>query len=111
MHKHACTQPGGPAALSALVQVGDEIISVDGTAVTDSTVMEVMRACNNRIGSDCSLRLGRKGKFVDVVLTRAHSTLAKCARRMIEGVDALHKSLEASGHVTKGERKRVARKH
>ena len=93
--------PGGPAHLSNQVAVGDEILAVDGTPVSDATVMEVLRK-PHPIGSLCNIRLARKtGTIVEVALPRAHAALAKAARKALEALDVLSKTLEPSG-VLKG---------
>ena len=89
--------PGGPAHLSNQVAVGDEILAVDGTPVSDATVMEVLRK-PHPIGSLCNIRLARKtGTIVEVALPRAHAALAKAARKALEALDVLSKTLEPGG--------------
>ncbi|EKX48697.1 hypothetical protein GUITHDRAFT_136392 [Guillardia theta CCMP2712] len=103
--------PGGPAQTSGLLQAGDEIVSVDGIEVSDTSVMEVLRKpspiaskcricgtlCRSPAASTEHAQVNRRGKKLDVTLHRAHFGMVRGVRKLLEMVDMLETNLRLHG--------------
>lgn len=51
--------PNGPAAKSGLIKVNDELVSIDGTPIGDSSLEEVMNKIHGEVGKSITLILKR----------------------------------------------------
>jgi len=75
---------GGPAALSGMVRVGDEIVAVDGTAVHDTESVSALVRGSDDIGTMCCISLLRNGELFDVELIRGSSTRMRTVEKLFK---------------------------
>ena len=76
--------PGGPAYLSGRIEVGDEIIAVDGVACNDAHTVTALVRGSDDIGTKCSLTLSRHGQHFEVELIRGSSTRVRTVEKLFQ---------------------------
>jgi hypothetical protein len=87
---------GGPAFLSGQVQVGDEILAVDGTPVTDADSVSALVRGSDDIGTTCTVTLLRNGETFDVLLIRGSSTRVRAIQKLFQLIET------SEDHIKKG---------
>jgi hypothetical protein len=78
---------GGPAFLSGQVQLGDEILAVDGTPVADADSVSALVRGSDDIGTTCTVTLLRNGETFDVVLIRGSSTRVRAIQKLFQLIE------------------------
>jgi hypothetical protein len=80
--------PGGPAYLSGQIQIGDEIVAVDGVACHDPNSVTALVRGSDDIGTKCMLTIARHGKHSDVELIRGSSTRVRTVEKLFKLVQS-----------------------
>lgn len=80
--------PGGPAYLSGQIEVGDEIIAVDGVPCRDSNTVTALVRGSDDIGTKCVLNILRHGQHFDVELIRGSSTRVRTVEKLFKLVQS-----------------------
>ena len=87
---------GGPAFLSGQVQLGDEILAVDGNPVADADSVSALVRGSDDIGTTCTVTLLRNGETFDVVLIRGSSTRVRAIQKLFQLIET------SEDHIKKG---------
>ena len=87
---------GGPAFLSGQVQLGDEILAVDGNPVADADSVSALVRGSDDIGTTCTVTLLRNGETFDVLLIRGSSTRVRAIQKLFQLIET------SEDHIKKG---------
>ena len=79
---------GGPATLSGMVRVGDEIVAVEGTAVHDTESVSTLVRGSDDIGTMSFISLLRNGEMFDVELIRDSSTRMRTVEKLFKLINS-----------------------
>ena len=78
---------GGPAYLSGQVELGDEIVAVDGVPVSDADSVSALVRGSDEIGTTCVVTLLRDTETFDAVLIRGSSTRVRAIQKIFQLID------------------------
>ena len=78
---------GGPAYLSGQVELGDEIVAVDGVPVSDADSVSALVRGSDEIGTTCVVTLRRDTETFDAVLIRGSSTRVRAIQKIFQLID------------------------
>ena len=81
---------GGPAFLSGRIQVGDELIMIDGN---NSDLSLNQLSINQPIGTQCKFTFRRGSMTYDVVLNRASDSAVKAVERVLQMIESLESQI------------------
>ena len=74
--------PAGPAALGGALEVGDEIVALDGAAVEESVLARALRGADV-VGAEVLLTVRRGGRTVEARLARTTAAAVRDAQALL----------------------------
>ena len=85
---------GSPAGLAGSLVCGDEVVSIDGTDVSDTNIQQLLRG-NDVFGSSTTIRVKRGSQVVSSKVFRASEATISACKKIDTGFQELYSTLKA----------------